>query len=139
MAKYHVAHSCGHATEHNLFGPYEGRRRRIEELTGNPCPDCREAKRNEANATANAAAAKAAQEAGLPELLGSEKQVTWAESLRMKVIAEAEAAIARTATTPERKAQVAPLLAGLKAQDKAAWWIDRRSKSGIELLKEMAR
>jgi hypothetical protein len=139
MAKYHVTHTCGHEVEHALFGPYEGRRRRIEELTGNPCPDCQETKRTEATAAANEAAAKAASEAGLPELLGSEKQIAWAETIRMKVIAEAEAAIARTATTPERKAQVAPLLAKLKAQDQARWWIDNRSKSGIELLKSIAR
>ena len=139
MAKHTIAHTCGHEVEHNLFGPYEGRRRRIEELAGNPCPACAQAKRAEANATTNAVAAKAASEAGLPELLGSEKQIAWAESIRVKVIAEAEAAIARTATTPERKAQVAPLLAKLTAQTEAAWWIDRRNKSGIELLKEMAR
>ncbi len=139
MAKQLIAHPCGHEVEHNLFGPYEGRRRRIEELAGNPCPECEQAKRTKANAAANEAAAKAASEAGLPELTGSEKQVAWAETIRMKVIAQAEEAIARTATTPERKAQVAPLLAKLTAQTNAGWWIDRRSKSGIELLKEMAR
>jgi hypothetical protein len=139
MAKYHVTHTCGHEVEHALFGPYEGRRRRIEELTGNPCPECAQAERAEATAAANAVAAKAASEAGLPELTGSEKQIAWAETIRMKAIAEAEAAIARTATTPERQEQVAPLLAKLKAQDQARWWIDSRSKSGIELLKGMAR
>jgi hypothetical protein len=139
MAKHSITHSCGHEVEHTLFGPYEGRRRRIEELTGTPCPACEQAKRTEATAAANAEAAKAASEAGLPVLQGSEKQVAWAETIRMKAIAEAEAAIARTATTPERQEQVAPLLAKLKAQDQARWWIDSRSKSGIELLKGMAR
>lgn len=139
MAKYHVTHTCGHEVEHALFGPYEGRRRRIEELTGNPCPDCQETKRTEATAAANAEAAEAASKAGLPKLTGSEKQVAWAETIRMKAIAEAEAAIARTATTPERQEQVAPLLAKLKAQTDSGWWIENRSSTGVVLLKEMAR
>jgi hypothetical protein len=139
MAKHTIAHSCGHEVEHTLFGPYEGRRGRIEELTGNPCPECEQAKRTEATAAANAEAAEAASKAGLPKLTGSEKQIAWAETIRMKVIAQAQDAINRTATTPARQAQVAPLLAKLKAQTNAAWWIDNRTRSGIELLKEMAR
>lgn len=138
VAKYQATHTCGHAAEHNLFGPYEQRRRRLAQLEAGPCPECEQAKRETANAAANAAAAKAASEAGLPELAGSERQIAWAESIRAKAIAEAEGAIAATATTAERKAQVAPLLARLKAQDKAAWWIDNRSATGVQLLKNMA-
>jgi hypothetical protein len=139
MAKVGITHKCGHVVEHNLMGPYKDRDRRAQWLADGDCPTCDTKRREEANRATNEAAAQAAQEAGLPVLQGSEKQVAWAETIRMKAIAEAEAAIARTATTPERQEQVAPLLAKLKAQDQARWWIDSRSKSGIELLKGMAR
>lgn len=139
MAKYHVTHACGHRTVHNLFGPYNSRQQRISELESRLCPDCWEAKRKEAHAKENTAAAAKAAEAGLPALEGTPKQVAWAESIRVKAIAQVEELIAATATTPERQAQVAPLLARLKAQTKAAWWIDNRTLQPVDMIRAMAR
>jgi hypothetical protein len=139
MAKCNVTHACGHTSEHNLFGPYKERDRRAQWLAGQDCPTCEAERREAAKRAANAAATQAAQEAGLPELLGSEKQIAWAESIRLKALGEAQEAIEKNANTPERRAQVAPLMAQLKGENSAAWWIDNRSKSGVELLKGMAR
>lgn len=139
MAKCNVTHACGHRTVHNLFGPYNSRQQRISELERRLCRDCWEAKRDEAHAKENAAAAAKAAEAGLPALEGTPKQIAWAESIRVKAIADAEAAIAATATTAERKAQVAPLLAQLKGENSAAWWIDNRKRTGVQLLMALGR
>jgi len=137
MAKYHVTHACGHETEYNLFGPYESRRQRISSLESRLCPECWEAKRNEENAKANAAAAAKAAEAGLPALEGTPKQVAWAESIRVKAITYLEERFATI--TPERQAQIAPLLAKLKAQDKAAWWIDNRNLLPVDMLRAISK
>lgn len=139
MAKVDITHKCGHVVEHNLMGPYKDRDRRAQWLADGDCPTCDTKRREEANRAANAAAAQAAQEAGLPELLGSEKQIAWAESIRLKALGEAQEAIEKNANTPERRAQVAPLMAQLKGENSAAWWIDNRKRTGVELLMALGR
>ena len=47
------------------------------------CDDCREKEREEEKAAANAKAAESAKEFELPELTGSDKQVAWANTIRV--------------------------------------------------------
>lgn len=47
------------------------------------CDDCREKEREEEKAAANAKAAEAAKELELPELTGTEKQISWANTIRV--------------------------------------------------------
>jgi hypothetical protein len=85
MAKYYITHSCGHEATHDLLDPINGRESRAAWLEKQPCMDCKRAAENAAAKEANA---------GLPALEGNEKQIAWAESIRAKKIAAAEAAIA---------------------------------------------
>lgn len=78
--KYTVKYSCGHTGTVELFGKESERERKIAwyERAG-MCPEC--------YATARKAEQeKAAAEYSLPELVGTEKQVAWAEKIRMKFI-----------------------------------------------------
>lgn len=80
------------------------------------CEDCRrEAERKEAEAVSG----------DLPELKGTEKQVAWAYTLRVKAIKGVEKAI--TAYLDSSKMDLAePILRTLKAKDAAKFWIDNR-------------
>lgn len=83
MAKYTVTHTCGHEREYQLYGKHTERDRKIEWLSGQECPECRRKAEEEV-------AKKEADELGLPELEGSEKQVKWANTIRAKFIQAAQ-------------------------------------------------
>jgi hypothetical protein len=84
--KYEVTYSCGHTDTVQLYGPNKDRERKLEWLKDRLCPACykklqeaqREAKVKEAIAEAK--------ESGLPELVGSEKQVSWALEIRHNML-----------------------------------------------------
>ncbi len=77
MANYRMQHACGHTVDHNLTGPTSRREWLAGSMANDNCKDCQRAE-------ANAKATSKNQEAGLPALEGSEKQISWAESLRAK-------------------------------------------------------
>ena len=77
-------------------------------------------------------AEKAAKENGLVELQGSEKQIGWAESVRVEKIANAE----KELEVCKDKAMVAKFMAWLKAQNVAGWWIDHRYDNTRSLCRE---
>lgn len=78
---------CGHWGRRDLSGSSRSRERYAESLgEGELCPDCkREAllKKREAE---QAEAVKAAEEKNWPDLLGSEKQIAWATTIRVQVV-----------------------------------------------------
>lgn len=143
MAKYTINHTCGHQVTVQLFGKYADRERRIAYLETCECDECRKAK-------ANAAAAAAKEERGLPDLKGSEKQVAWANTIREKAykaldclapfasVEELKVLMGRWGKIDDKaKAQwlasvekVKPLYDRWKtqmdAQTEAKWWIDNR-------------
>lgn len=91
MAKYQVEHQCGHGQTHDLIGRHKDRERKIEWLETTLCSDCFRAQievEREENAFK---AAQEAREIGLPDLSGSEKQISWAQQLRAGFLAPFEA------------------------------------------------
>lgn len=87
-------------------------------------------------------------EAGLPRLLGTEKQVTWAMDIRrekLTEIAELEmeyeegmASLDRDLTAEEQVADIATRKAMMAVQHQtdATWWIDKRGDSAQQLARE---
>ena len=72
------------------------------------CDDCREKEREEEKAAANAKAAEAAKELKLPELTGTEKQIAWANTIRVKVFEQySKVTESFTKFTPEKQNQCA--------------------------------
>jgi hypothetical protein len=87
MAKYDVTHSCGHTATHQIYGPGKERERKLDWLSTTLCYDCYATKRDAERAAGNAAAAESNQVAGLVPLVGSPKQIAWAESIRAPICA----------------------------------------------------
>lgn len=80
MAKYTVTYKCGHTGTVELFGKESERRHKIAFYEENYiCPECYEAEQAARIDAEN-------KEYNLPALEGSEKQIAWAEKIRVKFI-----------------------------------------------------
>ena len=144
MAKYTITHKCGHEEVHNISGPVKDRDRKAEYLASRVCRECWLAEQNkkaEADASAN-------QAAGLPELSGSAKQISWAESIRAKVIGRLEGMIStgrqHLIDTGADEARLAAAdeagrkgLDWLKGHTESRWWIDHRDSDMRTIMGEM--
>ncbi|MFD8666227.1 hypothetical protein ACFV1U_12580 [Streptomyces microflavus] len=111
--KYTVRHACGHEQVHNITGPdTRGQRQRTADRHAQQdCTNCRSRAREKAQEHAAARAAESAK-VSMPDLTGTPKHVTWAESLR-------ERALAQLVGQPESVRAAAE-------QKTASWWIDHR-------------
>ena len=130
MAKYYVTHTCGHEEEYQLYGKHTERYRKIEWLSGQECPECRRKAEECCRKAEEEVARKEADELGLPELEGSEKQVKWANVIRANFIQAAR----ETPIILEEKA--IPFIATLK---KAKDFIDYRDLSILAFLKHFLK
>lgn len=134
MAKYTVTHKCGHEKEHNLIGPRRSREWKLERLESELCDECEAAERERQNAEA----AAANREMGLPELIGTENQVGWAESIRHRFMDELDDMMERYKDeTVTEEGQV--IIDTLMAQTRASWWIDHRHLPLEQLFDQIAR
>lgn len=77
MAWYDITYKCGHTKSVQIMGKREDREKKIAWLEDQICWDCECAKRAE-KAKAEAA------ENDFPKLTGSEKQIRWAEQIRVE-------------------------------------------------------
>lgn len=119
--KHYATRSCGHESEEQLFGPDKERKSKIEWLKSTPCKDCWKARRKEI-----------ANEKGLPQLSGSEKQIDWAFTIREEFennISEKLEALAEqnNPAQAERLAAIRSGLASMLQANSAKFWIDNRS------------
>jgi len=129
MAKYDVTYSCGHSERVKLFGPTRDRERKIEWMESRLCYDCFRAKLERDRLAASAAAAQQAEENGLPPLIGSEKQVAWAETIRLRRLSElddsVQKALVDASDDPHREALL-DMIDRIHRIGSAKWWIDHR-------------
>ena len=79
MAWYYGTFSCGHEGRVNVIGKAEDRQYKIDKLFSYDCQDCREKKWNDNNEEAK----EKSKQYDFPELTGTEKQVSWANGIRM--------------------------------------------------------
>ncbi len=130
MSIYKITHSCGHTVEHQIYGTnvHGEREKKAAWLESRLCYDCY--KQAEAEK-----AAKASEDANLPELTGSKKQIAWATDIRAKAafaINEMRAKIAANTNTSEinlkQIAAVESVLDELCSRSSAKWWIDNRGE-----------
>lgn len=126
MAWYTLTHGCGHIEHVQLYGPVRDRQRRADWQTHPQCRDCR-----------NAAAAEAS--AALPALSGSDKQVAWANTIRVDLLRQVDGIVteldARGSSEEQERARMLRQLA--LQMTSASWWIDRRRHTAIDLLREV--
>lgn len=150
MAHYDISHTCGHDERIELFGPTRERERRIEWLQERPCTKCWKKERAaEAEARKNKEAAMIVEKLGddaaealnaIPnaacKLVGSSRQIMWAEDIRARCVTEiidqlhnlvarvpGKATAQLSAEFTVRCRAYASVIAN---ETSAAWWIDNR-------------
>lgn len=123
--KYDVNYSCGHKGTVNLVGKYVEREKKIEWMQQGVCPDCYKAQQTAKREAENKAAVVAAADAGLPALKGSEKQISWANSIRADLITGLEK-IRTLAIEANQPQAIIDIIDGIINNDAAKFWIDNR-------------
>lgn len=142
MATYNITHSCGHTESHQLFGRhsgFNGRDSKIEWLSTQPCTNCwkveQDKKRAEKIAQENARSKELAQRYGLPALSGSEKQITWATTIRQQMIDSMESFITecdKPEWAPKCDALRESFSAVVLSNTDARWFIDHRDFGTVQ-------
>lgn len=122
MAYETVKYACGHTEEKQFYGKMDDRRRRVAAMEQDDCPACR---------------------AAGSDLIGSDKQIAWAEDTRPVAtaktrenldafIAEVEAQEKGTAEMKETCIKAAKECFDAWAGEKrASVWIDRKQSAGL--------
>lgn len=85
MAWYYGNYSCGHEGRVDIIGPHKDREWKKDRAFARLCPDCYQKEREERIRKENEEAAALTKEWELPELTGSDKQIAWANSIRVNV------------------------------------------------------
>ena len=136
MAWYYVKRSCGHEERFQITGNHSYREWMIARLEKEPCADCVAVER----AKENAAAAAANAESELPALVGSEKQIGWAETIRkgkLDQLGEIQKEFAdQIAKEPDLFDATMRTIHG---QNSASWWIDHRDMGLEYIIEEVGR
>ena len=70
--------------------------------------------------------------AELVALVGSDKQITWADSIRRHALGDLN--VKALGAKPEAAATVQALIGKILAQTSAAWWIDNQGKDATDLI-----
>lgn len=155
MAWYCGTYSCGHNGRVDVVGPYKDREWKIDRHFEGICPECYEKKRKEDRKRENREAAEKSSEMGLPELLGSEKQVAWANTIRIKFAVKFERSINRFKKIPDgseimvmyrnsilhsNKNEILNAIDFcLKSKKQSRFWIEKREEDIQEILAEIIK
>lgn len=126
--KMTINRSCGHTETISLHGGNYAQQRAAE--SRKLCTACYRAQQQ---TTAQA------ETSDLPTLVGSEKQVAWAITIRAQMLSRLSAHLARfqAPVTDEERAHAAAVdaaVARLKRQSKADFWINHRSDDPARLV-----
>jgi hypothetical protein len=82
MAKYEVKHSCGHTETIQLYGPHKNREWVISKEEEKLCSDCWQEHLKTKREKDFEKAKKENEKRELPDLIGTPKQIAWAETIR---------------------------------------------------------
>jgi hypothetical protein len=161
MAKVTVNFSCGHSEVQQFYGKHAERVSRLEWLERGVCRECFRVEQIKKRAGESTAAAEQAKNNGLPPLVGSEKQIAWAETIRKNaLISESNTVISRgkyeeeyaKLSSEEQKNKAVRIFESmvrarnrLETETSSKWWIDNRDtieryvrEQGIEASKKIA-
>ncbi len=117
-----IIHTCGHEQGHYLTGFDSQQERKARWLKTTTCRDCFVAEKRAAEAAAAASIIAAVSQLDLPLLTGSDRQSSWASTIRTKRLAGL--------TNPDSDADYS---ACLQVTD-AKWWIDCRDLTDVDLM-----
>ena len=117
-----IIHACGHEQAHHLTGFDSQQERKARWLKTTTCRDCFVAEKRAEEAAAAALCSAAVSHLDLPLLTGSDRQISWASTIRTKRLAE----LAKLYSD-------ADCYACLQVTD-AKWWIDHRDVADVDLM-----
>ena len=132
MAKYTVEYKCGHTGTVELFGKTSDREWRLEQLAKGICPDCEEAELRKVIAEFNA-------ERELPALSGTDRQVAWADKLRMYAIRMIEDGYGMMSDGSPDKDPMSQVLQEMYSISDARFWIDHRDDGKYVIVSTVAK
>lgn len=148
MSKYTITRACGHTETINIGGKVSERDRIASYEASKMCLECYQAKLAEERAAASSAAAQLATASGMPDLVGSSKQIAWAQTIRAEMTEghqEARAKLADGIAAGKGDEVAVAMLAAIDriiACNSAKWFIDHRSdahaKGMVNYIKSVA-
>jgi hypothetical protein len=142
VAKYTVVRACGHEETVALFGKVKLREWRLENVEPHKlCSECWQKEVKQKRAAETRKAAEEAMDSGLPELIGSEKQIAWAERIRMQLLSALEEFYIKIIEAGEETLKKHDLtlekidmaVKNIQQKTSASWWIDHRDAGTYEL------
>lgn len=145
MAWFEGTYSCGHEGRTQIYGPVKNRQWIADNRFSNMCPDCWEKHLIEERKRKNEEAKKEAEKMELPKLTGSEKQVAWANTIRLEIIKNVEKDLEKHSDIiifkKEKSNKKLDMINDalnylLKNRTKASWFIKNRYKYLDTLLEE---
>ncbi len=96
MAWYYGTYSCGHEGRTNIVGPEKNRQQKADWIFSRLCPECHKKEKQAELQRRMIDAEEKSKNMDLPTLTGTEKQIAWANTLRVKIIEKIENSIAKT-------------------------------------------
>ena len=117
-----IIHACGHEQAHHLTGFESQQERKAKWLKTTTCRDCFVAQKRAEEVAAAALSSAAVSHLVLPPLTGTDRQISWASTIRTKRLA------ALTNFNSD-----ADCYACLQVTD-AKWWIDCRDLTDVDLM-----
>ena len=132
MAKYTVTRACGHEEPVALIGKAKDREWRLEKVEPYKlCYECYQEDMKRRREEANREAAEVAKENRYPALTGTEKQIPWAETVRIELMARMEEIIHNKRYGVENASLFQNAVEHIKeTKTTAHWWIDHRFLTG---------
>lgn len=144
MAKYSGIYSCGHEGVVNIIGRHKDREWKKERAFSNMCPDCYKKYLEKQIKEANQKALEETKEMELPELEGTEKQIAWANTLRIDFIKkvtdyadEKDLQHKGESKKAERYRVTLDYILSVKEAQKASYWIDLRYRTFTEIIDDL--
>lgn len=148
MAWYYGVFACGHEGRVGVIGPLKNRPWKIEQALGKKCPDCYEKERKEKMEQACIEAKIKSEEYELPVLSGSDKQIRWANIIRIELLDYIQSLITEDGSDRILKKAVNRL--GIEKNElsdlyqyiasnklSAVWYIDRRDSIDDVLISKL--
>jgi hypothetical protein len=140
MSYHTIKLGCGHTEKTQVHHRKAAERdSKIEWLKQNgECIACKAAAFAQKQEAENRAAAYKSEQMGLPALIGSDKQIAWAESLRHEMLSSLKSAQDKMVNTPKLEAKVTGLevvaeaINRVQGETSAKWFIGARDKSSVE-------
>lgn len=136
MALFYGTYSCGHEGRTDIWGPVKNRQWIADKKFSGLCPECQKIEIEKEIEKANDESAMQSAKLGLPDLEGTEKQVAWANTLRIQIANKFEEQISfYKETNPPLAIHFNEIQEFIMQKKKmASWYINNREDNFKEII-----